>query len=137
MNDHLGLGIEFGLLEIERFVKQSNPPINGRTDRFELIIRGNYFLNSESPAKPYAGIGAGIASFFHEDGEFVGNTLVYSSENQFRLVMKPEIGLRIKWFNLGIAYNFISKYDSPWSDDTLNLSAFELTLGGYIALGKN
>ena len=133
LNPRIGIGLEIGWLERLRAVLQSNPPINVRIDRTIILAKGRYYLNPGNKIQSYGGIGAGAAFYLHEDGEFINSTLVSSSDRQVRFAFKQEIGIRIYWLNLGLAYNFIGKYKTPMAD----YSSLEFSLGVNLYLGEH
>lgn len=124
-----GVGFEIGMLERTRFVEDSYPPIEGGTDRWTITLNGIYYLNSGKKIRPYGSLAAGMASFKYKDGENVNGSVEYTIDRQYSMKIKPELGVRINWFNAGVAYSYIGSYDSPWNAEQLDYSAMEYSIG--------
>jgi outer membrane protein with beta-barrel domain len=83
-----------------------------------VLIKARYYLAPGKAIQPFGEIGTGVGILFP------GNN---STQSNFQI--KPELGIKIFWFNLGLGYHFIGSYEIGNPSLAWNYDFIELTLG--------
>ena len=128
IQDQIGVGLEVGFVTLKNAISLTGLYFNNEVI-LPILLKGRYYL-SKTKVQPYTSLGLGVGLFFPN-----GSDLSNIQRVQTNFSLKPEIGVRIHWFNVAVAYEFNGKYDVAYRDNPINYNYIEITVGLNLFLG--
>lgn len=128
-SDKLGLGLEIGINTFDNTLG-----LNGFIYTYELLVpilvKGRYYITTGN-IQLYTSLALGAGIFFPDGPETSSNSLIQSN-----FIMKPEVGVNIHWFNIGLAYNLNGNYEVAYRNTAVSYNTIEVSIGVNLYLGK-
>ena len=128
LKDQIGVGLEVGFVTLKNSVSLTGMYFDNEVI-LPILLKGRYYL-SKTKVQPYTSLGLGVGLFF-PNGSDVSN--IQKVQTNFSL--KPEIGVRIHWFNVAVAYDFNGKYDVAYRNNPISYNYIEISIGLNLYLG--